>query len=97
MLIAHVVTRVTEHRGIPFPAWRERFGERAEVAIEVLEEARQFAERIGVRAETLLRIGVSPAEEILALARARNVDLLAKAAATMVVVSAPQRGESSSR
>ena len=80
VLIAHVVTHATERRGIEFPAWSEHFGERAEIAVQVLEEARQLAERIGVRAETLIRSGVSPSEEILALARERDVDLLVVAA-----------------
>ena len=46
----------------------------------MLEEARDFAARMGVHAETVIRTGVSPSEEILALAREREVDLLVVAA-----------------
>lgn len=46
----------------------------------MLEEARAFASRLGVDAETVIRTGVSPAEEILDLTRERNVDLLVVAA-----------------
>jgi nucleotide-binding universal stress UspA family protein len=82
VLIAHVVTHVPERRGIAFPAWGEdtRLDERAEVALQVLEEARDFAARMGVHAETVIRAGVAPSEEILALAREREVDLLVVAA-----------------
>ncbi|HEX5067932.1 MAG TPA: cation:proton antiporter [Myxococcota bacterium] len=82
VLIAHVVTHTPERRGIAFPAWGEdtRLDERAEVALQVLEEARDFATRMGVHAETVIRHGVAPSDEILALAREREVDLLIVAA-----------------
>jgi Kef-type K+ transport system membrane component KefB len=82
VLIAHVVTHAAERRGIAFPAWgaETRLEERGDVAEQVLEEAREFAARMGVHAETVIRTGVSPSEEILALAREREVDLLVVAA-----------------
>jgi len=82
VLIAHVVTHVPERRGISYPAWGEdtQLDDRAEVALQVLEEARDFAVRMGVHAETVIRAGVAPSEEILALAREREVDLLVVAA-----------------
>jgi Kef-type K+ transport system membrane component KefB/nucleotide-binding universal stress UspA family protein len=82
VLIAHVVTHTPERRGIAFPAWEEdtRLEERAEVAMQVLGEARDFATRMGVHAETVIRHGVAPSDEILALAREREVDLLVVAA-----------------
>jgi Kef-type K+ transport system membrane component KefB len=117
MLIVHVVTHAPRVRASAFPVWSERVPlepgpERAEVALHVLEEARALAAQHGVEAETLVRTGVSPSEEILALARERHVDLLvlaanlrqlsgrpflghgveallAKAEATLVVVTAP--------
>jgi Kef-type K+ transport system membrane component KefB len=117
VLIVHVVTHAPRVRASAFPAWSERVPlelgpERGEVALHVLEEARALAAQFGIEAETLVRTGVSPSEEILALARERHVDLLvlaanlrqlsgrpflghgveallAKAEATMVVVTAP--------
>jgi nucleotide-binding universal stress UspA family protein len=82
VLIAHVVTHAPERRGIAFPAWGEdtRLGEREEVALQMLEQASAFAARMGVHAETLIRTGTSPSDEILALAREREVDLLVVAA-----------------
>jgi len=82
VLIAHVVTHAPERRGIAYPAWGEgtQIDERADVALQVLEEARDFAARMGVHAETVIRAGVAPSEEILALARERQVDLLVVAA-----------------
>jgi nucleotide-binding universal stress UspA family protein len=50
--------------------------ERVAVANAVLDEAAERARAMGVRVEPLLRTGVSVAEELLALARERDVDLL---------------------
>jgi Kef-type K+ transport system membrane component KefB len=84
VLIAHVVTRMPERRGIAFPAWNEEDmlapDPERDVAAQMLEEARAFASRMGVHAETVIRTGVSPSAEILALAREREVDLLIVAA-----------------
>jgi Kef-type K+ transport system membrane component KefB len=79
VLLAHVVTT---------PSFAQAFGydydggrtSRADVAERVLEEGRAYAEVLGVRVEPLVRMGVSAAEEILALARESNVDLLVLAA-----------------
>jgi nucleotide-binding universal stress UspA family protein len=54
--------------------------ERTEVAERVVEEARTLAEKMGARAETAIRTGVSAPEEILALAGERGVDLIVLAA-----------------
>jgi nucleotide-binding universal stress UspA family protein len=82
--ILHVVTHTPERRGIAFPAWNEDSivpdYDRADVAEQVLAEAREFAARLGVHAESVVRTGVSPSAEILAFARERGVDLLIVAA-----------------
>jgi nucleotide-binding universal stress UspA family protein len=82
--ILHVVTHMPERRGIAFPAWNEDSivpdYERADVAEQVLAEARDFAARLGVHAESVIRTGVSASAEILAFARERGVDLLIVAA-----------------
>lgn len=85
VLIAHVVTRAPESRRLAFPFWSDRTpletrAQRAEVAEQVIEEARAFASQMGVRAEAVIRTGASPAEEILALTEERGVDLLVVAA-----------------
>jgi Kef-type K+ transport system membrane component KefB len=89
VLIAHVVTMPTLGQQLAIPAWPEAAredidtpasSERTEVAERVLEEARALAEKMGVRAETAIRTGVSAPEEILALARERGVDLIVLAA-----------------
>jgi nucleotide-binding universal stress UspA family protein len=82
VLLAHVVTHTPERRGIAYPSWGDDtpLDERAEVAMQVLEEARDFAARMGVHAETVIRHGVSPSDELLALAREEEVDLLVVAA-----------------
>ncbi len=79
VLLAHVVTT---------PSFAQAFGygydgqhsARADVAERVLEEARALASELGVRAEPLIRSGVSAAEEILQLAREAHADLLVLAA-----------------
>jgi Kef-type K+ transport system membrane component KefB len=85
VLIAHVVTRAPRSRRLSFPFWGEGTpleprSQPAEVAEQVIEEARAFASQMGVRAEAVIRTGIAPAEEILALARERSVDLLVVAA-----------------
>ncbi|HBZ69345.1 MAG TPA: sodium:proton antiporter [Deltaproteobacteria bacterium] len=89
VLIAHVVTMPTLGQQLAMPAWPEEVredasplppSERTEVAERVLAEARALAERMGARAETVIRTGVSAPEEILALARERGVDLIVLAA-----------------
>jgi Kef-type K+ transport system membrane component KefB len=79
VLLAHVVTR---------PSFGEAFGygydgehvARADVAERVVEEARELASEMGVRVEPVIRVGISAAEEILALARENHADLLVLAA-----------------
>jgi nucleotide-binding universal stress UspA family protein len=89
VLIAHVVTIPTLGQQLAMPPWpgaaREDADvlaspERTEVAERVVEEARALAEKLGARAETAIRTGVSAPEEILALARERGVDLIVLAA-----------------
>jgi nucleotide-binding universal stress UspA family protein len=84
VLVVHVLTHAPSVRASAFPVWNERVPlegpERTEVALHVLEEARARAAQHGVEAETLVRSGVSTSEEILALARERQVDLLVLAA-----------------
>jgi Kef-type K+ transport system membrane component KefB len=80
-LVVHVVTTPPKEEGEAVPLWGERVplevdALRAEVAQHVVEEARAFAAQLGVRAETVIRTGVSASREILALARERGVDLL---------------------
>jgi Kef-type K+ transport system membrane component KefB len=84
-LIVHVVTTPPrEGRDVASPWWErpplEADALRAELAAHVMEEARAFAAQMGVRAETVIRSGVSASREILALAREREVDLLVVAA-----------------
>ena len=89
VLIAHVVTTPTLGQQLAMPTWPEMAREdadtvvsaaRTEVAERVVEEARALAEKMGARAETAIRSGVSAPEEILALARERGVDLIVLAA-----------------
>jgi nucleotide-binding universal stress UspA family protein len=88
VLIAHVVTIPTLGQQLAMPAWPEAVredadapsAERTEVAERVVEEARALAVKMGARAETAIRTGVSAPEEILALARERGVDLIVLAA-----------------
>jgi Kef-type K+ transport system membrane component KefB len=89
VLIAHVVTTPTLGQQLAMPTWRDpareevdtpASSERAEVAERVVEEARGLAEKMGARAETAIRTGVSAPEEILGLARERGVDLIVLAA-----------------
>lgn len=49
---------------------------RMDVAVRVLEEARTLAAETGVRATTVMRVGRSAAEELLALSREARVDCL---------------------
>jgi Kef-type K+ transport system membrane component KefB len=89
VLIAHVVTIPTLGQQLAMRPWPETSREdvdvlaspeRTEVAERVVEEARALAEKLGARAETTIRTGVSAPEEILALARERGVDLIVLAA-----------------
>ena len=85
VLIVHVVTTSPKENRDAYPLWSDRMplevdALRAEVAQHVVEDARAFAAQMGVRAETVIRTGVSAAQEILALAREREVDLLVVAA-----------------
>ena len=83
VLIAHVVTRAPERRGIAFPAWR-----RGHARSKGARRGRAAGARGGARlrhAHGRARRdgdphGVTPSEEILALAREREVDLLVVAA-----------------
>ena len=84
-LIAHVVTSAPRELRAAHAFWSNRTpleadAQRAEVAGQVLEDARAFAARMGVAAETVIRTGPSASHEILALARERQVDLLVVAA-----------------
>jgi len=83
--IVHVVTTSPKEHREAFPLWSDRMpldvdALRSEVAQHVVEDARHLAAQMGVRAETVIRTGVSAAQEILALAREREVDLLVVAA-----------------
>jgi nucleotide-binding universal stress UspA family protein len=85
VLIAHIVTTSRGGRRRTYPFWSPRTPleadeQRARVAEQVVEDARELAERMGVPAEPVIRVGVSASLEILALARERRVDLLAVAA-----------------
>jgi nucleotide-binding universal stress UspA family protein len=86
--IAHVVTIPTVGQRISLPVWTGGSGGAgeadrpafADVAERVVGEAVSLADEMGVRAETAIRIGVSAPEEILALAREHDVDLIVLAA-----------------
>jgi len=85
VLLAHVVPPPPRGRRRTYPFWNDRAqldtgAQRTEVAEQVVEAARAFATRMGVPTETLIRTSVSTTEEILALARERQVDLLVVAA-----------------
>jgi nucleotide-binding universal stress UspA family protein len=85
VLIVHVVTTPPKEHRDAAPLWSDRIplevdALRSEVAQHVVEDARAFAAQLGVRAETVIRTGVSASREILALARERDVDLLVVAA-----------------
>jgi Kef-type K+ transport system membrane component KefB/nucleotide-binding universal stress UspA family protein len=85
VLIAHVVTSPPKGRRRSYPFWSERApvepdSLRALVAEQVVEDARAFAAEMGVNAQAVIRTGVSASQEILALARERDVDLLVVAA-----------------
>jgi nucleotide-binding universal stress UspA family protein len=84
-LIVHVVTTAPKADREAYPLWSDRMplevdALRAEVAAHVMEEARAFAAQMGVDAEAVIRTGASAGQEILALARERDVDLLVVAA-----------------
>jgi nucleotide-binding universal stress UspA family protein len=81
VVIAHVVPPPPSQRRTAERAWSERTpGEldepRADPAEQVVEDARAFAERMNVRAETVIRTGVSASHELLTIAREREIDLL---------------------
>jgi nucleotide-binding universal stress UspA family protein len=83
--IVHVVTTSPKESRDAYPLWSDRMpldvdALRSEVAQHVVEDARRLAAQMGVRAETVIRTGVSASQEILALAREREVDLLVVAA-----------------
>ncbi len=84
VLIAHVVTFPTLGQELSYARAAGSPGgersEQAEVADRVVEEARQLASEMGVRAVPVIRTAVSAPEAILALARERGVDLLVLAA-----------------
>jgi nucleotide-binding universal stress UspA family protein len=85
VLIVHVVTTAPRGDREGYSLWSDRMpleadALRAEVAAHVIEGARAFAAQMGVDAETAIRSGASAAQEILALAREREVDLLVVAA-----------------
>jgi Kef-type K+ transport system membrane component KefB len=73
LLLAHVVTsppRATLGGEVP----------RSEVVEQVVASARAYAAELNVNAEPIIRAGLSAAEELLALVRERQVDLLVVAA-----------------
>jgi nucleotide-binding universal stress UspA family protein len=74
VLLAHVVTHPAMPRAIPY---RRAL---AEASGHVVEEAMELARELGVRAEPVIRTGVSASEEILALIREHHIDLLVLAA-----------------
>ena len=83
--IVHVVTTSPKEHRDAYPLWSDRIpldvdALRSELAQHVVEDARGLAAQMGVRAETVIRTGVSASQEILALAREREVDLLVVAA-----------------
>ncbi len=83
--IVHVVTTAPKGDREAYLLGSDRIplevdAQRAEVAAHVMEDARAFAEQMGVDADTAIRTGASAAQEILALARERQVDLLVVAA-----------------
>ena len=83
--IVHVVTTSPKEHREAYPLWSDRIpldvdALQSEVAQHVVEDARRLAAQMGVRAETVIRTGVSASQEILALAREREVDLLVVAA-----------------
>jgi Kef-type K+ transport system membrane component KefB/nucleotide-binding universal stress UspA family protein len=79
VLVPHVVT-------MPPAAWALSYGRdlasapRAEVAGHVVEEAMALARELGVRADPVIRTGLSASEEILRVAREHHVDLIVLAA-----------------
>jgi Kef-type K+ transport system membrane component KefB len=79
VLLAHVVTTPSPGQ-FGYQRYEGALASRAEVGERVLEEARGLAVEMGVRAEPMLRSGVSAAEEILQLARESHADLLVLAA-----------------
>ena len=79
VLLAHVVTRPSFGEAFGYGYDGERVAH-ADVAERVVEEARDLATEMGVRVEPVIRVGMSAAEEILALARESHADLLVLAA-----------------
>ena len=97
VVLAHVVTAPRSPVLSQLLPWRraERSGaeqERVAVAERVVEEARAFAEEMGVRAATFVRTGVSAAEELLTLAREADADLVVVAANVRQVSGRPFLG-----
>jgi Kef-type K+ transport system membrane component KefB/nucleotide-binding universal stress UspA family protein len=96
VLIAHVVTSPPAGRRATYPFWRslplEADPQRAQVAERLVDDAYSRASRMGVRAEAVIRVGASASEEILALARERNVDLLVVAASLRQLSGRPFLG-----
>ncbi len=84
VLVAHVVTLPSLGQELWYARSRgspETDGsEQAEVAERVVEEARELAREMGVRAVPVIRTAVSAPEAILTLVRERQVDLLVLAA-----------------
>lgn len=85
VLITHVVTSPPKGRRQSFPFWNPRVpldvdAQRVDVAQHVIDEARELAARMDVRADAVIRTGASAAQEILSLSREREVDLLVVAA-----------------
>jgi Kef-type K+ transport system membrane component KefB/nucleotide-binding universal stress UspA family protein len=84
VFVAHVVTLPSLEQELsyahPAQAMEPERVEQAEVAERVVEEARELAREMGVRAVPVIRTAVSAPEAILALARERQVDLLVLAA-----------------
>ena len=84
VLITHVMTSPRGRRRT-YPFWSPRApleadAQRTRVAEQVVEDAGELAARMGIRAESVIRAGVSASQEILTLARERRVDLLVVAA-----------------
>ncbi len=80
VLVAHVLTLPTLGQELWYARAQAEGGEQAEVAERVVEEARELAREMGVRAVPVIRTAVSAPEAILALVRERQVDLLVLAA-----------------
>jgi nucleotide-binding universal stress UspA family protein len=79
VLLAHVVTTPSFGQAFGY-GYDGQHSARADVAERVVEEARALAQEMGVRAEPVIRSGVSAAEEILQIARESHADLLVLAA-----------------